>query len=474
MSGRREGRLTLVIHEAFIYSSDEEYTDVLAPFLSESVRTDQGTVVVARPARIRLLRDALGADAAAVSFFDADTWYRSPGSAFASWLRELDAAAGPVRAVGEIVFGGDPAGVARWHRYESLINRAFVNREAWIVCAYDAREHPAELIDVARGTHRMVANGRRARMLSAAHFSEPELGAPLSPGHDRATAQQQSSATIAGGDVTALRRTITWPARAAGLPAPVVEDLVFAAADIAANGASVSTARAGGEWYCEVSTSLSAPIDDTRPGIVVGRIICDRVEVDESEEAARVRFVFGGPTVSPRARILDACTELFAANGVRETGVNAIAERAGVAKATLYAQFASKDELVAAWLRSPAVNWFDGARAELDARTDSPRDRLVLFFELLGEWLAFDGYRGCRLLAGALGSTGRGALAKRLGEIEQYLRETASAAGVRDPDGLATQLIVLMAGANVTASLRSSLETVEAARHVAAEVVAAS
>jgi AcrR family transcriptional regulator len=467
-------RLTLVIHEAFIYSSDGEYTDVLAPFLAESVRNGEAAVVVAQPARIRLLREALGADADGVSYFDANTWYRSPGSAFSSWLAELDAATGPVRAIGEVVFGNDPDGVHRWHRYESLLNRAFVNRDAWIVCPYDTRAHPAELIDIAGSTHRMIANGRRARLLSAAHFTEPELGAPLSSGHDRHTAQRQSSATIAAGDVTSLRRTITWPARAAGLPSPVVDDLVLAVADIAADGAAVSTAQAGGEWYCEVATPTSAPLDDARPGIVVGRIICDRVEVDEGADGARVRFVFGRPTVSSRARILDACTELFAANGVRETGVNAIAERAGVAKATLYAHFASKDELVAAWLRSPAVNWFDSLRAELEVRTDSPRDRLVLFFDLLAEWLAFDEFRGCRLLLTSLGSPVTDALAKRLGQIEQYLRETATAAGVRDPDDLASELIVLMAGANVTASVRSSLETVEAARRAAAELVAAS
>src|SRR5258705_7799886 len=58
--------------------------------------------------------------------------------------------------------------------------------------------------------------------------------------------------------------------------------------------------------------------------------------------------------IPPRARILAAAAELFYRHGIRAVGVEAIAEAAGTNKMTLYRHFASKDELVAEYLRQSA------------------------------------------------------------------------------------------------------------------------
>src|SRR5947209_18464322 len=58
--------------------------------------------------------------------------------------------------------------------------------------------------------------------------------------------------------------------------------------------------------------------------------------------------------IPPRARILAAAGELFYREGIRAVGVDAIAEAAGTNKMTLYRHFASKDELVAEYLRERA------------------------------------------------------------------------------------------------------------------------
>src|ERR1700682_3553727 len=58
--------------------------------------------------------------------------------------------------------------------------------------------------------------------------------------------------------------------------------------------------------------------------------------------------------IPPRARILAAAGELFYRHGIRAVGVEAIAEAAGTNKMTLYRHFASKDELVAEYLRQSA------------------------------------------------------------------------------------------------------------------------
>jgi AcrR family transcriptional regulator len=148
---------------------------------------------------------------------------------------------------------------------------------------------------------------------------------------------------------------------------------------------------------------------------------------------------------------------------VRATGVNTVIARAGVAKATFYAQFASKNDLVLEWLQSPKARWFDGLRSELEARTESPAERLTLLFDLLAEWLEADDFHGCHPET---------ALADLQREIEQFLRSTAAAAGIVDAEAVATQLLLLVTGAITTATARRSADPVAAAQVIAARLVA--
>lgn len=67
-------------HEAFFYSSDEEFAARLVPFLRDAIATDQGAIAVTTEGRIKLLRQRLGSDADAVSFFDATRWVPTPRS----------------------------------------------------------------------------------------------------------------------------------------------------------------------------------------------------------------------------------------------------------------------------------------------------------------------------------------------------------------------------------------------------------
>lgn len=471
-----------MIHEAFVYSADDDYAAVLAPFLLDAIHAGHAAIAVTSAERIRLLREAVGADHGEVSFFDADDWYRRPGATLAAWRAELDAHVGaePVRAIGEVPFAGDASAVARWTRYESLLNRALADRSAWILCPYDTRRLPEQVVADARRTHPVVSTAA-GRAPSPEHFAEHELGASLSPGLVRSGAQLGAATTItAGGDPLDLRRAVTWSARSAGLSADVVEDLILAIGEVAAlyASATVRTGHAGGEWFCEAAAvdraSGGLPFDENGIGVLIGRLICDRVEVEQGKGSVLVRFVFGAPKASTRERILAASTELFAENGVRATGVKAIISRAGVAKGTFYAQFASKNELVTAWLQGSPVRWFDSVRAELEARTPSPAERLTLLFELLGEWLASDDFHGCQILNTTLEARlADPALVELQSEVEEYLRSTAREAGLTDPDGLAAQLLVLVAGTITTATATRSTARVAAARLAADILVAA-
>src|SRR3954467_1311640 len=93
-----------------------------------------------------------------------------------------------------------------------------------------------------------------------------------------------------------------------------------------------------------------------------------------------------------RERLLAAADELFYAEGVHTVGIDRIIERAGVAKASLYSCFGSKEELVRAYLE----NRHELRRKRLLAgleRFDNPRDRLLGVFDVLAELTATPGFR---------------------------------------------------------------------------------
>src|SRR3954467_4720913 len=95
-----------------------------------------------------------------------------------------------------------------------------------------------------------------------------------------------------------------------------------------------------------------------------------------------------------RERLLAAADELFYAEGVHTVGIDRIIERAGVAKASLYSSFGSKEELVRAYLEGRherrRTRVLDGL-----ARFDNPGDGLLGVFDVLAEVASQPNYRGC-------------------------------------------------------------------------------
>src|ERR1700753_1731741 len=96
----------------------------------------------------------------------------------------------------------------------------------------------------------------------------------------------------------------------------------------------------------------------------------------------------------PRERLLDAASELFYAEGVQSVGIDRVIERAGVAKASLYSTFGSKEQLVVAYLEQRAQNRQRRVNERLE-RHEDPRARIVALFELVCELVAEPNFRGC-------------------------------------------------------------------------------
>src|SRR5215472_6338714 len=99
--------------------------------------------------------------------------------------------------------------------------------------------------------------------------------------------------------------------------------------------------------------------------------------------------------IPPRERILAAAAGLFYRHGIRAVGVEAIAEAAGTNKMTLYRHFASKDELVAEYLRRLATE----AEALWDRRAaafpDDPRGQLRAWLKEMADHIGATDDRGC-------------------------------------------------------------------------------
>lgn len=160
--------------------------------------------------------------------------------------------------------------------------------------------------------------------------------------------------------------------------------------------------------------------------------------------------------LSARERLLAAADELFYERGVHTVGIDTIIERAGVAKASLYSTFGSKDELIRAYLEARQEQ--RNARiTEGLATFATPRDKLIGFFDLLDATFSRPSFRGCPFI-NATAESPAGSVIEQVSDvsrawIKSLLIDLARQAGAMDPVTLGTQLAMLYDGAVVTARM---------------------
>ena len=157
-----------------------------------------------------------------------------------------------------------------------------------------------------------------------------------------------------------------------------------------------------------------------------------------------------------RERVLETAYAMFAARGVRDVGVDEVVERAGVAKATLYRHFPSKDDLVVAFLDEREQRWtLDWVEAEARRRGSEPEQQLLAIFDLFDEWFHREDFEGCAFInvmleMGPAHPTGRVSV-RHLENIRAVVRRLAEEAGFRDPSSFARSWHILMKGSIVQA-----------------------
>ncbi|MGW0947882.1 TetR/AcrR family transcriptional regulator [Streptomyces sp. NPDC002623] len=175
-----------------------------------------------------------------------------------------------------------------------------------------------------------------------------------------------------------------------------------------------------------------------------------------------------------RDRILDTASKLFYAHGIHAVGVDRLIAESGVAKATLYKHFPSKDDVVAAYLRRMDDSWRRQLRSAALAAGDDPREQLFGLFVAL-EQAARAGTLGCAFINAVAeydpGSTAHAITVEHKGAVRAWVRDLAVAAGAADPDTLAFQLTVLIDGTLAATRVDQADTAAEAAKRAARDLL---
>src|SRR6188474_113518 len=173
---------------------------------------------------------------------------------------------------------------------------------------------------------------------------------------------------------------------------------------------------------------------------------------------------------SGRERVLETAYRLFSKHGTRAVGVDTIIAESGVAKMTLYRNFASKDDLILEFLRRRDELWTRAwLQAEVEARAAEPAERMLAIFDVFGEWFVRDDFEGCAFINVMLelddrDSRVRQACVAHLAAIRGFVRGLAVEAGVPegDADHVAAQWHILMKGSIVAAAEGDTLAAARA------------
>jgi AcrR family transcriptional regulator len=178
-----------------------------------------------------------------------------------------------------------------------------------------------------------------------------------------------------------------------------------------------------------------------------------------------------------RDMLIEAGNDLFFQHGFHAVGLDQILARVGVTKTTFYNHFESKDDLVIAVLherdKRETEEWMSivRARGQGDAKAE-----ILAFFDLVEEWLASPDFRGCMFLKAASEYPSPNDPVHKAARVHgenffREIRQRAAKAGAANPDGVASQLMLLLTGAILSRHSRGVPDQARPARVAAGVIV---
>jgi AcrR family transcriptional regulator len=189
-------------------------------------------------------------------------------------------------------------------------------------------------------------------------------------------------------------------------------------------------------------------------------------------------IISSAPKSRVRDRIMKTASDLFYRYGIRAVGVDTIASEAGTNKMSFYRNFASKDELVAEYLRGAereSLLWWDETLA---AHAGNPRLQVESLFDVLVKFTCEEDSRGCALANAAVEITepdhpARPVIEKYKADMRRRFRRFAHEMRARDPDELGDSLMLLWEGAYLTRVTMGQNGPVQGAAKAARALIAA-
>jgi anti-sigma regulatory factor (Ser/Thr protein kinase) len=252
-------------HEAMLYAGERGFMDGTLRFLRAGAAHDEPALVVVAPAKIALLREALGADAGRVRFEDMMQVGANPARIIPAWtafVREAGAAGRPLRGVGEPISAErSPAELFECHRHESLLNLAFDDAPDFrLLCPYDTSALDPAVVAHARRTHPLVQHADGGVHESPAFRGLAAAAAPCTAPLPPPPTDVHVIPILPAG-LASLRAAVARRAARAGLPPVRREDLVLAVNELATNSVRHG-GGAGTLMLWETASALVCEVSD--------------------------------------------------------------------------------------------------------------------------------------------------------------------------------------------------------------------
>ncbi len=268
--------VTALRHNALVYESNDEYLARVVPFLKTGIEAGEGAVVAHTKPGLAMMREALGPEAARVTFVDVSAAYTRPARTLAGyhkvWVEQLRKTP-TLRAVADVQFGPDPNEWDLWTGYEALFDRSFGHLPAWVLCSYNANGTPDPIIEGVWQTHPEIVTGDS--WSSSEHYEDPDhLLRRVTPAPAPLTDLRQIPF---GRGVEQLRERLVRELAAHEISEARSLDLLLAATEIANNAVehgggiqAVRVGRAEGRFVCEI-VDRGDGFDDPAAGYLVPR-----------------------------------------------------------------------------------------------------------------------------------------------------------------------------------------------------------
>lgn len=305
------GAASGLVHDAFVYSSQDEFLAGALPFIREGIARGEPILAAPTTANVALLRRELGDDAGQVDWAAAPEEHKAVQrlGIFLGYIADqCRGGTNRVRLLGEPVWPADSeAGVAEWKRYESFLNVALAPHPVWLLCPYDARELSESIVADACRTHPTMGHGHGRE--ESSDYLEPAAFSRRLDAQRQFPAPPPDAVERSFDDVGEARRFVVEQARAAGVDAEKLGDVKLAVSEVATNVFRHATGRAtvrtwarANAFVCEVSDTgpgISDPFvgyvvpDPPRPGgwgLAIARQVCEVVEIRASAVGTTVRL----------------------------------------------------------------------------------------------------------------------------------------------------------------------------------------